>query len=274
MPKVFPKRFDHLPVPEDSGRGEERRPWRHTVRPKSGPQKSFRSGFDILRDLDLFSPVSDGELSRFAALGRERRVERGDPVFPLLHAALPLALILEGEARLAWGRMPGEPLIRALEPGNLVGEIGMFDEFPDDGVARALTVVRLMEWDRDGVLEALRRWPDVALGLLGGMARSQRELHRRVAGICRQRAPRRLARALTGLVEDRGTRQRNGAGEAVLRVRRMPSRARLAEMAGMARETASRLLLEWEHVGWVGREGGDLLVLDEKALRREAGEAS
>jgi CRP/FNR family transcriptional regulator len=274
MPKVFSKRLDRIHVSGDARHDEPRRPWRHNVRSASGPQRSFRSGFDILRELDLFSPVSDGELSRFAALGRERRVERGDPVFPVPQACPPLALILEGEAKLAWGRLPGEPLIRALEPGNLVGEIGMFDEFPDDGVARAQTVLRLMEWDRDGVLEALRRWPDVALGLLGGMARSQRELHRRVAGICRQRAPRRLARALAGLVEDRGIRQRNGAGAAFLRVRRMPSRARLAEVAGMARETASRLLVEWEQMGWVGREGGDLLVLDEKALRREAGEAT
>jgi CRP-like cAMP-binding protein len=234
--------------------------------------------------MDLFSPVSDGELTKFAALGFERRVERGRVVFPDVssgsarsapgdaRSVAALALILEGEARLAWGRGVGEPMIRALEPGDLVGEVEMFDETPGDAVARALTAVRLMEWDRDGVLEALRRWPDVALGLLGGMARSQRELHRRVAGICRQRAPRRLARALAGLVEDRGVRQPGEGGEPVLRVRGAPSCARLAEVAGMARETASRLLVEWERLGWVGRAGGDLLVLDENALRFMAGE--
>ena len=66
MSKNFSKRFDRIAVPENSGRREERRPWRHTVPHKSGPQQpGFRSGFDILRELDLFSPVSDGELSRF-----------------------------------------------------------------------------------------------------------------------------------------------------------------------------------------------------------------
>jgi hypothetical protein len=45
----------------------------------------------------------------------------------------------------------------------------------------------------------------------------------------------------------------------------------MAEMAGMARETASRLLIEWERLGWIATGGGDLLVLDEGQLRRAAG---
>ncbi len=252
-------------------------PWRHPLSPRGAGRRRearrFRSGSEILRGLELFAPVSDGELMKFASLGWERRVERGRTVFPSPgEDSAPLALILEGEARLAWTRGGDEPLIRALEPGDLVGEIEMFDATPGEAVARALTTVRLLEWDRDGVLEALRRWPDVALGLLGGMARRQRELHRRVAAICRQRAPCRLARALVGVAEDLGTRHRDEAGRAYVRLPRAPSRARLAEIAGMARETASRLMIDWERRGWIARDGGDILVTDEAALRRAARE--
>jgi CRP/FNR family cyclic AMP-dependent transcriptional regulator len=257
-----------------------RRPWRHSLAPRNTPAR-FRSGFESLRGMDLFSPVSDGELVKFAALGCERRVEKGT-AFRMSDACRaedgtpPLALILEGEAVLAWGRGAEELLIRALEPGDLLGEIEVFDgaigEWAAPGtVTRTLTTLRLLEWDRDDVLEALRRWPDVALSLLGGMARRQRELHRRVAGICHQRAPRRLARALMAVIEDRGVRHRDEDGRPCLLLRRAPSRTRLAEIAGMARETVSRLLTQWEQGGWIAGDQGDLLVLDEPQLRRLAG---
>jgi CRP-like cAMP-binding protein len=181
---------------------------------------------------------------------------------------------------LAWGHGEEELLLRELEPGDLLGEVEIFDAvFADSrgmarfggASARTLTAVRLMEWDRDHVMEALRRWPDVAVSLLGGMARRQRELQRRVVGICNQRAPRRLARALTALVEDRGVRHRDPENGPCLLVRRPPSRTRLAELAGMARETVSRLLGRWERCGWIAACDGDLLVLDERQLRRLAG---
>jgi CRP/FNR family transcriptional regulator len=260
-----------------------RRRWRHALKegdlpaPFSTPR--FQAGFETLRGLDLFSPVSDGDLVKFAALGCERRVEKGAAFLPREGdgGPPPLSLILEGEAVLAWGRGAEELLIRALEPGDLVGETEMFEEMTDGtlgfggATARTLTTVRLMEWDRENILEALRRWPDVALSLLGGMARRQRELQRRVAGICNQRAPRRLARMLIALIEDRGMRHRDDKGRHFLLVRRPPSRTRMSEIAGMARETVSRLLVRWEQCGWIADRGGDLIVLDEGQLRRLAG---
>ncbi len=281
LPKISADRFDY--------EAASRHPWRHSLEPKSGLHGStpfrLRSGFETLRTLQTFAPVSDGELLKFAALGFERRVEQGRTILPGGgDRSLPqLALILEGEAQLAWGNGPEELLLRLLEPGDLLGEVEMFDGgmFREryDGrlacgstVVRAHTTLRLMEWDRENVREALRRWPDVALCLLGGMARRQRALQHRVAGICNQRAPRRLARTLNALAEERGLLQRDPAGRYRLLVRDPPSGLQLAELAGMARETVSRLLAEWERRGWIGgRRGGGSLILDREQLARLAG---
>jgi|GEM_PF-5207333 len=340
--------------------------------------RRFRSAFEILRGMDVFAPVSDGELVKFAALGRERRVARGrllrlDPAPP----DPPLALILEGEAMLAWGRGPEELLLRALEPGDLVGETELFasgaahrphnswrtrprdapldplqrgrgenlapdqslmirepaapyrlrtppsrdqahspgrSAHPEKGLefgvphnpgvipldqdesvgggtrisqdspalfeedeatagpsTRALTPVRLMEWELDAVREALRRWPDVAVGLLGGMARRQDDLQRRVAGLCGGRAPRRLARALAALLRERGVPWREGLGRRGWRLMRTPSRTRLGSMTGLARETVSRLLAAWTRQGWITAHEGDLVVLDRASWCRLTG---
>lgn len=249
-----------------------RQPWRNTlVTGGLAGAPRFVSGVETLRGLDLFSPVSDGELVKFAALGCERRVEKGVAFRPGSGTESLLALILEGEALLAWDGEEGQ-LLHVLEPGDLLGETAVFDEVPAQSRARAVTTLRLIEWERDHVLEALRRWPDVALSLLCGMARRQRELHRRLAGICRQRAPRRLARALAALVEDRGVRQRDATGRIHLVVRGLPSRTRLGETSAMARETVSRLLTHWEARGWISTREGDLWVFDERQLRRLCGE--
>lgn len=268
----------------------------------------FRSAFEILRAQTLFAGVTDGELIKFIALGQERRVERHHLLTPAAGRTRPtLAMILEGEAVLACGPSPDELFLRALEPGDLVGEIDAFATLPlsrfgpgggqvrervlpyetpggerapssgsssgriDDATARTLTMVRLIEWDPDAMREALRRWPDVALGLLGGMARRQRDMQRRLAGLCGQKAPRRLARAVSALLEERGVACRDEAGRAGVRLPRAPSRTRLAEIAGMARETASRLFRDWERQGWIESARGELRVWDLRALHRLAG---
>lgn len=288
--------------------------WRHALPPRdrrAGALFRFRSAFEILRAQPLFAGVSDGELIKFTALGHERRVERGHSLVPAAgRVHPPLALILEGEAVLACGQGVEELFLRALEPGDLVGEVDAFSTLPfspartdglvresappyhpahhapprahgcmrprttgeSEATARTLTVVRLIEWDHDAMREALRRWPDVALGLLGGMARRQRDMQRRVAGLCGHKAPRRLARAVSALLEERGLPHRDDAGRSGVLLPRTPSRTRLAEIAGMARETASRLLNEWARRGWMVTCEGDLLVRDLRQLRRLAGQ--
>ncbi|HLU69167.1 MAG TPA: Crp/Fnr family transcriptional regulator, partial [Fibrobacteria bacterium] len=268
----------------------------------------FRSAFEILRTQPVFAGVSDGELIKFTALGEERRVEPDHVLIPVIgRARTPLAMILEGEGLLACGQGAEELFLRTLEPGDLVGEIDAFASLPRplsregsatvvreraaayeanegpatsekrpgtlcDATAHTVTIVRLIEWDHDAMREAVRRWPDVALGLLGVMARRQRDMQRRVAGLCGQKAPRRLARALTALLEERGVPHRDDAGRCGLLLPRTPSRTRLSGIAGMARETASRLLSAWERRGWISAWHGDLLVWDLRQLQRLAGQ--
>ena len=235
--------------------------------------KNFKvSCFDSLRAMDLFSPVPDGDLRRWAERGAERRLEkegllllREDPREPLL------AVLLEGEALVSWGNgNAGDLLIRTLEAGDFTGQIELFDALPCGAVVRAAGPVRYMAWRREEVLRALRDCPELALGLLAGMANQQRHLHRRLATACSQRAPRRLARTLTALFEDHGIRLKDAEGRRCLLLPHPPTQRRMGEIAGMARETVSRLLGQWEESGWLSESEGDLIVRDEGQLRRLA----
>jgi CRP-like cAMP-binding protein len=174
--------------------------------PSSLPRRL--SCFEALRALDLFSPLADEELLQLTALGHERRLERDGLLLTQEDPHGPqLVVLLEGEAAIC-SRVgeTGELLIRTLEAGDFTGQIEVFDAPPSGVIVRAVSFVRVISWRRENVLQALKASPDMALALLAGMARQQRHLHRRVAGMSSQRAPRRLARTLTALFEDHGIR--------------------------------------------------------------------
>jgi CRP-like cAMP-binding protein len=231
------------------------------------------SCFESLRAMDLFSSLPDGDLRRLSERGAERRLER-DGFLRLREEThgTHLAVLLEGEAVLVWGNGAGSDLlIRTLEPGDFAGQIEMFDGHPCGTLVRAAGPARFLAWRREDVLRMLRDCPEMALGLLAGMARQQRHLHRRLAGVYSQRAPRRLARTLTALFEDRGIRLKDAEGRRCLLLQRPPTRRRMGEIAGIARETVSRLLGRWEECGWIAESEGDLIVRDEGELRRMAG---
>ena len=239
----------------------------------SGARPRLLSSFEALRAMDLFAPVSDGELRQWTERGLERRVETDGLLLPGEDPAGPrLVVLLEGEAIVCWGNgESAELLIRTLEAGDFVGQIELFDASPGGVVVRAVGGVRVISWSRTEVLQAMRDCPDMALGFLTGMARQQRHLQRRVAGICSQRAPRRLARTLTALFEDRGIRLKDADGRRCLLLQHPPTQRRMGEISGMARETVSRLLGQWEECGWIAESQGDLIVRDEGQLRRLAG---
>lgn len=227
--------------------------------------------------MDLFSALQDEELRSLAARGRERKVESDAVLRPRREREPCLFVLLEGSALWSWAHPGGtggghEVMVGALEPGDFVGHLELFSEGAGDSSLRALDRARWMLWPREALLQALRTWPALAEGLLEGMARQQGRLHRRLAGVCNQRAPRRLARTLAGLIEDRGIRLKDEDGRRRLLLPRPPPRRMLGEMAGMARETVSRLLTQWEQSGWILETQGDLVVRDEAQLRRLEGD--
>ena len=233
--------------------------------------------YEAMRNLDLFSAMPDSALGELAKCGKDRRVRKDGLILP--HSEVPAArnppqlmVLLEGEAVVTWGAGSTVDLfIRTLEPGDFAGHIELFDVLPSGSTVRAASDVRCVTWPRESILKALEDCPAMALGFLAGMARQQRHLQRRVAGICSQRAPRRLARTLTALFEDKGIRLKDADGRRCLLLQRPPTRRRMGEIAGVARETVSRLMGQWEECGWIAESEGDLIVRDERELRRVAG---
>jgi len=114
--------------------------------------------------------------------------------------------------------------------------------------------------------------PGLTLGFLGEMARRLGESHRRLAGIRNQRVPRRVACILVSMLDERGLRVKDSEGRSCTLLRQRPTQRRIAELAGTARETVSRLFTDWQSSGLFEDRGGEFRVFNENQLRRLAGE--
>ncbi len=93
-----------------------------------------------------------------------------------------------------------------------------------------------------------------------------------MAGICNQRVPRRVASVLVCMLDECGVRVKDMEGRHCVLLRKRPTQRRIAELAGTARETVSRLYTGWENEGLFEDRNGGFRVLDEVRLRRLAGE--
>jgi CRP/FNR family transcriptional regulator/CRP/FNR family cyclic AMP-dependent transcriptional regulator len=259
------------------------RPWKNpyaaapvlkrSALPAGGP--SGASLFEALRGMDVFSQVQDKDLLRLTAMARTRRAAKGETLLGAGTAdGRHLILLLEGEAEvIRESGDGGETLLATLREGEMAGEAALFDPLsPEDTALRASTPVKILVLQRDEVLRGLGECPGLALGILTEMARHLNQVHRRVAGICNQKAPRRIASALVALLDERGTRLKDAEGRRCLLLRRRPTQRAIADLSSTRRETVSRLLSSWQRLGWLEDRHGDLLVFEEARLRALAGE--
>ena len=246
-----------------------------TMSGSSLPVKCLRpSGFECLRGMDLFSDWPDADLRKLAAASRERRVDREEIIIRQDESGgKHLFVLLTGEATVIWENGDGrESLLATLHPGDIAGEMELFDSGPRCATVRATASTRLLMLHRDDLLRGLLEKPEWILGFMTEIAKRLRQSNRRVAGICNQRTPRRLASILLSLLDERGVRLKDPEGRRCLLLRERPVQKHIAELAGTTRETVSRLFAQWETAGWMEDRNGDLMVYDEARLRRLAGE--
>ncbi|MGH0037765.1 MAG: Crp/Fnr family transcriptional regulator [Myxococcota bacterium] len=210
-----------------------------------------------LRRSDLFAGLSDGELARIEALARERVVPEGGVIIKKGGAPTEFFALLEGEARIATEAADGrEFFIRRLQPGDVFGEIAVFDRRPRTASVVATAPSRLAVFDARDLRDHLQRAPAVAIALLEVLAERVRRTHELLEDSVFLKVSARLAKVLLGLSLESG--EDTGEGR---RIARAISQGELARRVGTTREGINRQLSAWEKQGWLRREADHLVLL-------------
>lgn len=209
----------------------------------------------ILKQSFIFSTLNEGEVAELARLTFEKRARAEEFIFWEGDAPHWFYVIAEGRVKAVKHSSLGKEVILAFfGPGEMIGEVAVFDNKPYPASAQALAETRLLGIKRDDFLVFLMNRPQVALSIISILSGRLRDAQSRLRDLAGERVEQRLARMLLMLFSKLGTT--------------IPfTRQELADMSGTTTETVIRILSQWKERQIIGSTRGKITILDETKLR-------
>jgi len=221
---------------------------------------------DVVRQAPLFAALDDEAAQALKATMTRVEVSRADVLFHEGDPGDRLYVIVEGKIKL--GRASGdgrENLLAILGPGEMFGELSLFDPGPRNATATAVSDAVLIGVGNEDLTQWLTGRPDVARQLLRSLARRLRRTNEALADLVFSDVPGRVAKALLDLSERFGRPTEDG-----LRVAHDLTQEELAQLVGASRETVNKALADFASRGWLRLEARAVVLLDIDRLRKRA----
>jgi CRP-like cAMP-binding protein len=222
---------------------------------------------DVLAESSLFAALDDGAAEALRSSMTEVTLERGAVLFTEGEPGDRLYLIAEGKVKLGATSNDGrETLLAILGPGEMFGELSLFDPGVRTATATALTDVRLLGLGNADLRPWLTGRPEVALSLLGALAQRLRRTNEAMADLVFSDVPGRVAKALLDLAERFGQPLPDGGFHVVHDL----TQEELAQLVGASRETVNKALADFQNRGWIRLEQRSVDLLEVERLQRRA----
>jgi CRP/FNR family transcriptional regulator, cyclic AMP receptor protein len=219
-----------------------------------------------LRKTSFFQGASEAALAELASCAVHRKFRKGSVIFVQGEKGNRCYAIATGTVKISSYTPDGrEALLAVLGPGDVFGELAMFDETTRSADATALDDADLLSFDQEAITSAARRHPEILTAILAVMARRLRRTSDRMQEVAFFDVTGRLASRLAELAEQHGTPRDNGTliGVAV-------SQEALASMVGATRESVNKALQSLIRRNLIARHGRRYVVPDVAALRARA----
>ncbi len=219
----------------------------------------------VVRRAPLFTALDDGAAATLRSAMTTVKVIKGNNLFSEGDEGDHLYVIVEGKIKLGTKSVDGrENLLMILGPGEMFGELSLFDPGPRTATATAVTDVRLLALGHDKVIPWVKEHPEVSLQLLARLAQRLRRTNEVIGDLVFSDVPGRVAKALLDLGERFGVKKDDG-----FYINHDLTQEELAQLVGASRETVNKALADFAGRGWVRLEARAVVVLDyERLLKR------
>jgi CRP-like cAMP-binding protein len=175
-------------------------------------------------------------------------------------------VITTGKIKLGRSSVDGrENLLAVLGPGEMFGELSLFDPGNRTATATAVSDAALVGLGNEDLRALLSDRPDVAQHLLRALARRLRRTNEALGDLVFSDVPGRVAKALLDLSERFGRQTDNG-----VLVAHELTQEELAQLVGASRETVNKALADFASRSWLRLEARAVVLLDVERLRRRA----
>ena len=188
-----------------------------------------------MRRAPLFATIDQETAESLIAQMTSARLERGDVLFHEGDQGDRLYVIGEGKIKLGRTSSDGrENLLAILGPGEMFGELSLFDPGPRTATATAVAETQVVSMSHDQLKNFLAARPGVATTLLAALARRLRRTNESLADLVFTDVPGRVAKALLDLAGRFG----RPVDEGVM-VAHDLTQEELAQLVGASRETVN-----------------------------------
>jgi CRP-like cAMP-binding protein len=219
---------------------------------------------DHLRNVPIFTDLSDSDLTRIASKMVSRDYEKGQMILLEESTGETFFIMTSGTVKVTRLSDDGREVILAL-----LGESDFFGEMSLlDGEGRSANIVanedaEVMTLSRRDFLECLETYPKIAISLLEELAVRLRKSDQQIESLSLSDSEQRIGITLIRLAEERGTIKRGD-----VTVQNLPYQQDIANMAGTSRETVSRTLKLLEDKKLVKRNGSDITIFNFNDFRQ------
>jgi CRP/FNR family transcriptional regulator len=211
----------------------------------------------------IFSGLPPEEFAQFTGLVNHVSYDGGETIFQEGASPFGAYIVCRGRVKVL-GKAPNgkRQILKLLRSGELLGEEALFAEGSYTSSARTLSPTTLAFIPKEKLLGFIRDHPIVAFRLIEKLARELLAFQTKLVEVAYGSSEARLARLLLAL----GKRFGQPEGERLL-IGLELSRAELAELAGIAPETAIRTLSRFRQERLIELEGPRIILCDLNRLQ-------
>lgn len=221
---------------------------------------------DVLMQAPLFAALDPEAAAALRAATNVVRLSKGGVLFREGDPGDRLYVVAKGKVKLGTASTDGrDALLAVVGPGEMIGELSLFDPGPRTATATALTDVVAREVGHDALRPWLSGRPEVAEALLTALARRLRRTNEAMSDLVFSDVPGRVAKALLDLADRFGVPL-----DGSVSVTHDMTQEELAQLVGASRETVNKALADFAARGWIKLESRSVTLLDTERLQRRA----
>ncbi len=221
---------------------------------------------EVVRRAPLFTALDEAAAVSLRTSMDTVKIAKGSILFKEGDDGEHLYVIVDGKLKLGTSSGDGrENLLSILGPGEMFGELSLFDPGPRTSTATAVTDAKLLSLSHEKVIPWLKQNPEVSLQLLTRLSQRLRRTNEAVGDLVFSDVPGRVAKALIDLGDRFGKTTPEG-----LLVNHDLTQEELAQLVGASRETVNKALADFAGRGWLKLDGRSVLIADVDRLSKRS----
>ncbi len=225
---------------------------------------------EILSKVPLFTGLSPDDVEAIAAVSVTQNVKARSELFHKGDEGTQIFIVVFGRLKVVATSEAGDDLMFSIiEPGDVLGEIGLLSDRKRTATVTALQSSQLIAIDRREFQALLRSRPDVGIELLGVLAERLARVSEVLEDIQFLNLPVRLAKKLSDYADRHGKERVGGSGPELLIDLRL-SQEEWGDLVGTTRESVNKQFGQWRKEGLISLDGGRVVILDLDELRKLA----